>query len=198
VVDGPEPDASAGSRRMARTVAVATGVVALASLASLIAFFVVEGPFGTINDIGNATVGILSAVLALVTLRSWGAGLPAVAASVVGAVVTVIGSTLVMTGTTGFILAGFVSNIGFALIGAWLVAVNRSVAEPATWSPGHRILGLVAGAAMAIGSIAVVGALMGVDSFDDMPAWLFLASVGWLGTYILMPIWCLRLPTAER
>jgi hypothetical protein len=182
---------------MGRTVAVATGIVALASMASLIALFGVGGPFGMINDIGNAVVGILGAILALITLRSWGAGPSAVAAAVVGAAVTVIGTALVVTDTTGFVLGGLVSTVGFALIGAWLVAVNRSAAEPATWSSGQRILGLVAGAAMAIGAIGAVGVLMGIDSFDAMPAWLYLAWVGWLGIYILMPIWCLRLPSGD-
>ena len=42
------------SPAVVRPVAVVLGVVALASMASLIAFFVVGGPFGMINDIGNA------------------------------------------------------------------------------------------------------------------------------------------------
>ena len=57
--------------------------------------------------------------------------------AVAGAALTVVGSALVVSGTTGFFLAGLVSSLGFAGIGAWLVAANRSdaarrgVAEPA-------------------------------------------------------------------
>jgi hypothetical protein len=44
--------------------AVAVGAVAGASAACLLAFYVVRGPLGTLNDVGNATTGVLSAVLA--------------------------------------------------------------------------------------------------------------------------------------
>jgi hypothetical protein len=51
--------------------AIALGVVPIASLVSLAVFYAVGGPFGTINDLGNALVGILSALLAW-TLRPRG------------------------------------------------------------------------------------------------------------------------------
>ncbi|MEO8230081.1 MAG: hypothetical protein ABI628_10015, partial [Chloroflexota bacterium] len=44
--------------------ALAIGVAAAGSAACLATYFVVGGPFGTINDIGNAATGILSACLA--------------------------------------------------------------------------------------------------------------------------------------
>ena len=85
-----------------------------------------HGPFGTINDIANAATGVLSAGLAWRLRRqiSGRSGKPAVAAAIAGAGLAVAGSTLVVSGTTGFFFAGLVSSVGFAGIGAWLVALN--------------------------------------------------------------------------
>ena len=44
--------------------ATAVGAIAIGSAACLGAFFAVGRPFGSINDIGNATVAVLSATLA--------------------------------------------------------------------------------------------------------------------------------------
>jgi hypothetical protein len=49
-----------GTRPLATTV----GVVAVGSAISLATYFAVGGPFGTLNDIGNAATGVLSAGLA--------------------------------------------------------------------------------------------------------------------------------------
>ena len=51
-----------GHSVVVRRVAVAT--VDLLGVVYLILFFVVGGPFGSINDVANAAVGVLSAVLA--------------------------------------------------------------------------------------------------------------------------------------
>src|SRR5215207_2433713 len=50
--------------RSARTTAAVLAAVAVASCMSLILFFVVGGPFGTINDLGNGTLAVLCGVLA--------------------------------------------------------------------------------------------------------------------------------------
>ena len=44
--------------------ALALGVVAAGSAACLATYYAVQGPFGTINDVGNAGTGVLSAWLA--------------------------------------------------------------------------------------------------------------------------------------
>ena len=108
--------------------ALAIGIAAAGSAVCLATYFAVQGPFGTINDIGNATTGVLSAGLAW-RLRRPGPRSPSdlgVGAAIVGAGLTVVGSALVVSGTTGFFLAGLVSSVGFAGIGAWLVVLNRS------------------------------------------------------------------------
>jgi hypothetical protein len=167
-----------------------TGIVALAALAALVTFFVFGGPFGYLNDALNALLGVVGAVLALMVHRTYGGSVPAVATACVGAVVAVIGSWLVITDTTTFVFAGFVSTVGFALIGSWVVAANRSGTLGRALSRGSRRLGIVAGAAMAVGIVGVAGVIMGIDSFEATPPWLWLYGIGWLGIYILYPAWC--------
>lgn len=169
-------------------VAVALGVVIVATFAALLLFFVAGGSLGLINDAGNALIGILSAVLAILLQRRLGTWV-AVIAAVIGAAVAVWGSWLVMTATTGFLLAGFVSSIGLGLIGAWLAMVAWSpMAEE--WSSGLRRLARIAAAFMVVGGVAAVpGALMGMDDFEAVPPWLWLLSLAWIGAYVLYPAW---------
>ena len=43
--------------------------------------------------------------------------------------------------------------------------------------------------AMVVGGlVALPAALMGIDAFDELPAALWLFSIGWLGVYVLYPI----------
>ena len=120
--------------------------------------------------------------------------LPVVAT--VGAAITVVGSILVLTSATGFFLAGLVSSVGFAVIGVWLVAVNREL--DGSWSRQLRRAGLVAGAVMLLGFVNLPGVAMGADDMDAAPAWTYLGGLSWVGTYLLFPAWSLRLmPTAS-
>lgn len=165
--------------RHARTLATAVGVIGLASCASLIAFFVVGGPFGLINDLGNAVLGVFCAALAIA--RPDGTRGPGRAAAVLGAAVTVLGTLLVISGTTGFFLAGLVSAVGFALIGVWLLTTAR----------GDR-LAVIAGAVMLLGFIGSPGIAAGWDDMGSAPVWIQAGGVSWLGTYVLLPVWSLR------
>lgn len=98
-----------------------------------------------------------------------------------------------MSGATGFLLAGLVSTIGFGFIGIWLALVAWSPTAD-YWSTLLRGLARVAAVALVLGGLAAVpGALMRIDSFDDAPGWLWLFSVGWLGTYVLLPVVALGL-----
>lgn len=186
-----------GRSRKLAVVAIGHGIVGLVSCASLIVFYVVEGPFGAINDVGNAVLGLLSAGLAWLTRRPGRWASPVLAA--VGAAMTVVGSYLVMTDTTGYFLAGLVSSVGFALIGVWLFGLNRSATGEA-WAALHRA-GLVAGAVMLLGFVNAPGIVMGLDDLGTAPAWTYLGGLSWAGTYLLFPAWSLRLGralTAER
>jgi len=184
--------------RDAGRLALAIGVVAAGSAVCLATYFVVRGPFGTINDLGNATTGVLSAALAWRLRRrtSSRAGDVAVGAASVGAAFTVIGTALVVSDTTGFLLGGLVSTVGFAGIGAWLLAVNRREAAGA-WSPRLRALGGAAGALMAVGVLTSPGILLRLDDLETAPAWIWIGFFGWLGTYVAYPAWALWMGIAE-
>jgi hypothetical protein len=175
---------------LVRTVALANGVVAVVALVCLVGLFI-GAPTGTINDYANGLLGVMSGLLAVVAFRASGGSVVGVALAVVGAVVTVIGSWLVISDTTGFILAGLVSSVGFGLIGGWLVLVHRSSGFADAGGTRGRRWGSIAGGLMLFGLVAVLGVLMRVDSYEATPPWLWVYGIGWLGTYVAYPWWCL-------
>jgi hypothetical protein len=179
--------------------ALAAGVVAAGSAISLATYFAVGGPFGTINDVGNAATGLLSAGLAWRFRREilGGAGRVAVGAAIVGAAGTVVGSALVVSGTTGFFLAGLVSSVGFAGIGAWLVVLNRRVDEAAGWPRGLRTFGVVTGVLMAFGVVSAPGILLRLDDMATAPGWIWIGLLGWFGTFVAYPAWAIWLSAIE-
>lgn len=164
--------------------ATAHSIVGFTTCACLLIFYAAGEPFGTINDIGNAALGLLSLILAwlLPTSRVL------VGVAAVGAVLTVVGTVLVVTGVTGYYLAGLWSSAGFALIGAWLVGSVRQVGRA----------GMVAGVLMLFGLIGVPGIFLGIDDLDTAPWWTFVAGFSWAGTYLLFPLWSLRLARQNR
>jgi hypothetical protein len=181
---------SAGTRRLA----LAAGCVALGSAVSVATFSVVGEPFGTLNDVGNAALGLLSAALAW-RLRG---RLPrrfaalTVGCAMAGAAIVVTGSALVITGATGWFLAALVSTLGYAGIGTWLVALNRSPYTEA-WPRRMRMVGVTAGALLWLGIVAAPGVLMGLDDSATAPGWAWFAMTAWLGIYVALPAWALWL-----
>jgi hypothetical protein len=179
--------------------ALAIGIAAAGSAACLATYFAVGGPFGTINDIGNAATGVLSAGLAWRLRRQipGRAGNVAVGAAIAGAGLTVAGSTLVVSGTTGFFFAGLVSSVGFAGIGAWLVVLNQGDAMAAELPRRLRSLGIAAGALMALGIAAAPGIVLGLDDMAAAPAWVWIGLLGWLGIFVAYPAWAIWLASVE-
>lgn len=182
--------------RSAAQLALAVGVVALGSLISLAVFFAIRGPFGAINDWSIGVFGALSALLAFVLYRRGYIEPPGLAtlvtgAAIVGAVIVVVGAALVITDTTGFLLAGLVESVGFALIGLWLIALSRSMASTSRWPRRLPLLGIVAGIVMAIGIIVIPGVAMGLDDMATAPGWVWIGFIGWLGIFLFYPIWSL-------
>src|SRR5262245_57439497 len=115
-----------------RVTALALGATALFAVVCLVLMFVVGGSFGTVNDYANAAVGWLTLVLAAVVRRAegaegagWAADL-AVVAVVAAAVGMTWGTYLVVTGSTGYYLAGLVSTLGIAAVGAWLLLAHAA------------------------------------------------------------------------
>jgi len=129
--------------RLAPSVGWTAGAVAVtvpAAIVLLVVYYAVGGPFGTLNDLANALVGLLSAVLAAQSARL-GVPAAAVAAAGAGGAVMVVGSWLVVTGRAGWVLAGLVSAVGAALVGAWLLALNVVVARNGMLPRGLTRLG---------------------------------------------------------
>ncbi|WP_238163030.1 hypothetical protein [Kribbella capetownensis] len=180
-----------------RGLALVHGLVGLGSCLCLIVYFTAGGPFGAINDAGNGLFAVLSAVLAWFwqysDARTQGV---LVGTATLGAAIAVVGSILILTDATGWFLSGLVSSAGFAVIGIWLVAVNRGAADDPL-SRRLRRSGLIAGVVMLLGFVSAPGIFMGLDDADTAPAWTYLGGFGWAGTYLLFPVWSLRLSRAD-
>lgn len=182
-----------------RRLAAAVACVGILAFVSLIVFFVVGGPFGFVNDVSNAVLATLAGMLAASWLRSTRQRSPwlslATATALAGTVAAVVGSAMVIFDLTGYFLAGLVSASGFALVGTWLIAANLSARKPAAIgsSRPQTILGVVTGSVTTVGLVNVPGIVMGIDDQGAAPLWLLAAGPCWAGTYVLMPIWCLRL-----
>jgi hypothetical protein len=161
--------------------AIAVGAVAIASAISLTLFFAIQGPFGTINDVLNGVLAILAGALAWTMSGS----VALVYVAILGALIAVVGSALVITGATGFFLAGLVSSVGFALIGAWLLWYSWSL----NTTSALRWLGVTAGALMVLGIVVLPGIAMRLDDMNKAPAWIWVGFVSWLGIYAALPAW---------
>ena len=180
--------------------ALLAGGVAIGSVCSLAVYFAVGGPFGTINDLGNATTGVLSACLAW-RLRSVISGRRrtlSTAAAVAGGALTVAGSALVLSGTTSFVLAGLVSGVGFAAIGAWLIVLNAEDGTRHISSRRTRGVGATAGALMLAGIVGLPAITLRLDDMTSLPASAWVAFVAWLGTYVVYPAWAIAFGLAPR
>jgi hypothetical protein len=179
-------------------IAIATGISAILSIICLTLMYSVNQSFGRINDVLNSVIGILSVILAWMLYAEHYAKSPlmsqiALALAVVGAIFTIIGSILIIFGFTDFVLAGWYSGIGYALIGLWLAAFCYSLLRSDALPHNLVIFGIVVGAFMAIGLLGIPGIFAGIDSMESMPWYLYIAFFGWLGTYILYPIWTIWL-----
>jgi hypothetical protein len=166
--------------RATAIVSVAAGATAVASAIVLALFFVAGGPLGTINDVLNGVLAVLSGYLAW---RLSGHS-PITYVALLGEVIAIIGSVLVITNSTGFFFAGLVTTVGFALIGVWLVAYCWPL-PPTTL----RVVGLTAGVLLVLGLAVTPGIAMRLDDMNKAPAWIWIGFVSWLGIYVAFPIW---------
>jgi hypothetical protein len=179
-------------------VAIVTGVSAILAVLFLTLMATVNMSFGKVNDVFNAIIGISSAVLAWMLYAEHHAKSPlmsqiALALAVFGAIFTIVGSVLIIYGFTDFVLAGWYTGVGYALIGMWLVAFCYSMLRGNALPHNLIIYGIVVGAFMAVGLIGILGIFTGVDSMESMSWYLYLAFFGYLGIYIMYPIWTIWL-----
>ena len=179
-------------------IAIVTGVSAILAVIFLTLMATVNMSFGKVNDVFNAIIGISSAVLAWMLYTEHHAKAPlisqiALAFALVGAIFTIVGSILIIFGFTDFVLAGWYTGVGTALIGLWLMAFCYSMQRGDALPHNLMIFGLVVGAIMAVGLIGILGIFTGIDSMESMPWYLYIAFFGYLGTYFLYPIWTIWL-----
>ena len=179
-------------------IAIATGVSAILAIIFLTLMYTVNQSFGMVNDVFNSLIGISSVVLAWMLYAEFHAKSPllsqiALAVVMVGAIFTIIGSILVIFGFTGFVMAGWYSAIGYALVGLWLAAFCYSLLPSNALPLSLVIFGIVVGAFMAIGLLGIPGIIAGIDSMESMPWYLYVAFFSWLGIYIMYPIWTIWL-----
>jgi hypothetical protein len=179
-------------------VAIVTGVSAILAIVFLILMYTVNQSFGKVNDVFNALIGVSSAVLAWMLFAEHYAKSPllsqiALALALIGAIFTIVGSVLIIYGFTDFVMAGWYTGIGNAMIGLWLVAFFYSMLRGDSLPHNLIILGIIVGAFMAVGLIGIPGIFTGIDSMESMPWFLYIAFFGYLGTYILYPIWTIWL-----
>lgn len=180
--------------------ALAVAVVTLLGLILLILMYAFSNArLGMLNDVSIIIAAWLSAALAW-SLHSQHAArnpqlaTPALILTIIGAVIVTIGSVLSISGRTGFILAGLYMAVGNALIGLWLISLNQG--NP--WPHGLAVLGVIAGAVMALGLATIPGIIAGTDSFKDSSWLTWVGQMGFFGWAILYPIWAFRLWNAVR
>ena len=179
-------------------VALATAIATLLATILIFLFYTAGGPFGTLNDIFNGVAGILSGVLAWMLSSQFRTGSSilqrvALIFAGIGALVVAIGSILIIFDITGWVLAGWYTAVGNALIGVWLVAFSTSMRWSNLLPRSLSTFGSIVGAIMAVGIIAIPGILMGTDSTDSTPGYMNLAYLGYIGTYFLYPAWAIWL-----
>jgi len=178
-------------------IALATGVVGILAFAFIILLFSVGQPFGTFNDICLGIMAVLSGVLALGLYPQHYAHAPllsrlALVAALLGALIALFGSVLVISGATGWFQASLYSAVGYALIGAWLLALNYSVRSSGAWEGGLVIAGMIIGGIMLFGFLALPGILSRVDAWDVAPWYVsYIGEVGGVGYLVLYPFWCI-------
>jgi len=179
-------------------VALGTGISVVLAVLLLILMATGSMFFGAVNDVLNGIIGISSAVLAWMFYTEHRAKSPlishmALALAIVGAIFSIVGSLLILYGFTDFFLAGLYSGLGNALIGLWLMAFCYSMQRNDELPHNLILFGLVVGAFMALGLMGIPGILARIDSMVSMPRYLYVAFFGWLGTYVLYPIWTIWL-----
>lgn len=176
-------------------VAMSVFITAAISVATLILLYSGFPIFGPINDFTNAINAGLSAWLVvqfhgLVRYRDPGLARVALVLAWVGCSAIIINSVLVGLGQMHWTTGAMYTGIGNALLGLWLVAVQRPISRWRLQSRTMMRVGYVAGAAMALGLLA--GPALAANRLMDNPL-LLVAGVGAFVGWLAYPVWSLKL-----
>ena len=177
---------------------IITGVLYILAATLLILFYIFGQPFGTLNDFFNGVAGISSGVLALMLFRRFHTVSPllsriGIVLAGIGVIASILGSVFVISGMTGWVLAGLYTVAGNALIGLWVLTLCYSLLKHDLLPRKLLILGIVSGVLLASGLVVLPGILSGYDSEDTIPWYLYVAGLNALSGAILYPIWCIWL-----
>jgi len=176
--------------------AIASGISAILAIVFLGMMATVNIFFGTLNDILNSVLAILMAALAWMLYSQFHAEAPLMSQvtlvlAVLGAILAVVGSVLVIFRFTGFVLAGWYTGFGYALLGLWLATFCYSILGSGVYPNKWIVFGIIVGIAMTTGILSVSGILSRIDSMKALPWYLSVAYFAFLGIYILYPIWAI-------
>lgn len=177
---------------------IAIGASVILAVIFLILMYTVNGRFGTVNDVLNSIIGILSVVLAWMLYAELHARSPLMSQitlglTVIGMIFTIIGSSLIIFGYTDFVLAGWYTGIGNALIGLWLAVFCYSMLSGEILPHNLIVFGIVVGSFMTFGLLGIPGILARIDTMQSLPWYLGASYLGFLGTYVLYPSWAIWL-----
>jgi hypothetical protein len=188
------PEAHPGRSATGR-LAIALCYVGVFNASSIILMYAGLPLFGPLNDFGVAIAAVLQAVLAWRLMGMTGESFPrlGVTAATVGAAVAVLGSGLVISGVTDWFLAGVISTLGYAFLGVWMVAANQGARSEEAWPNALASFGLLIGAIMCVGFLALLAFRGGVGSPASAPWFIWAAYANGVGWFILLPVWNYRL-----
>ncbi len=177
-------------------VATIAGASAILAVIFLALMYAVKQSFGFVNDIFNSLIGIFSAILAFTLFAEFHIKSPVLSQVtlglvVIGAIFTIVGTVLSVVRVTDFVMAGWYTGIGNALIGLWLLSFCLTMLGSEVIPHNLAVFGIVVGAFMVFGLVGIFGISTKVDKLESMPKYLYLAFFSYLGTYILYPIWAI-------
>jgi hypothetical protein len=182
--------------------AILAGAMALAGFASAL-IFTFAGEVGAffyeLSDLSNVSVAVLGSALAWMLYARFRGRLTVVhkillVVTLVGALFAIYGYKLLLFEETGWVLSGWYTNVGHAMIGLWVISFNYAAWRHGLLPKALSGLGIVAGLMVALGFVAVVGLMRQADYVEVMS---LLQTNIWqlsiLGLGIVTPIWCIWL-----
>jgi hypothetical protein len=182
--------------------AIATGLIGVSTLIfGLIFTFAgdVVPIFYRLNDLFNLIMALMSGALVWMLYSRFREKMTSIHRILlflvlVGMILAVIGFRLIAFGHTGWVLSGWYTDTAYALIGLWVIGLNFTALQNGLLPKGFSLFGVVVGAVMALGFVALPGLIRNIDSADFMSPILYgiwnMSIQGWIFLY---PIWCILL-----
>jgi hypothetical protein len=198
-------------QRTAGRFAVASGIVTIGAAVVLVIFFLVEAPalvesgnvdritvFGSTNDALIAVALLLELPVALFVAR---VGEPRRLHQIAGYVgLAGLGLGVVFMVTTALRVIDYGTNaivigVAFALVGAWLLALNVPAGASVLFSRGARWAGVLAGLAfLSVGGFSAIAGpsvLANPTGLMSSPVLVALLGAGTAGLHLATPAWAI-------